>query len=330
MFSESSVLDVAPEDIISRMGKFGLGPQLIAYEAQLDEAKVKWLSKYVMLCEKQGKSMLFHDVRAFDSAAANSVTEKRALLRKVLIHAGVKVPSGRLVKSEKSAKQAQKALGGTVNLWSAGAGEKSINIGKVSSEARLQRELKKHLTSRGSIFIEEHIEGSVFRVLVVGGKAVACLSKRPVTLLGDGESSIQELLELKNQARKQNPCYYNKPIKIGKSAEAKMKRRGWRLETVLPEGEVFELRSSMAFSAGAEFVDSTDSLSPEVEKVALSAVASVPGLEVAGVDITVSEQGGKLIPYVLDVCCDPNIGVHHFPVEGRARNVAKAIWDHSL
>ncbi|MGP9571111.1 hypothetical protein ACT3RL_09255 [Halomonas sp. AOP5-CZ2-32] len=329
MFTEASSLDISSEAIIEKMGRYGVGPQLIAYEAELDEATVTWISKYVFLCEKAGNKILFHDVRGADSYAANSVTDRRVLLRKLLKHAGVNVPKGRVVKSINAAKRARKAFGGTLSLWSTSASAKNINIGKVSSERRLERELEKHLETNSSVLTEEHIEGSVYRVMVVGDKVVAALSRRPATLIGDGNSTIQELIEIKNQARDLNPCYRNKPIRFGRNTESDMQERGLTVDSILSEGDSFEVRSSLALAAGAEFVDATDDLTPALEEIAIQAVASIPGLEVASVDVVISSKGNDAVPYVLDVSCDPNIAVYHFPGEGKQRNIAQKIWKHA-
>ncbi|MGP5019444.1 hypothetical protein ACTXK7_18005 [Vreelandella alkaliphila] len=329
MFTEASSLDISSEAIIEKMGRYGVGPQLIAYEAELDEATVTWISKYVFLCEKAGKKILFHDVRGADSYAANSVTDRRVLLRKLLKHAGVNVPKARIVKSLNAAKRARKAFGGTLSLWSTSTAGKSVNVGKVSTERRLERELEKCFEVRSSVLTEEHIEGSVYRVMVVGDKVVAALSRRPATLIGDGNSTIQELIEIKNQARDLNPCYRNKPIRFGRNTESNMQKRGLTVDSVLPEGDSFEVRSSLALAAGAEFVDATDDLTPALEKLAIQAVASIPGLEVASVDVVISSKGNDAVPYVLDVSCDPNIAVYHYPGEGKQSNIAQQIWKHA-
>lgn len=329
MFTEASSLDISSEAIIEKMGRYGVGPQLIAYEAELDEATVTWVSKYVFLCEKAGNKILFHDVRGADSYAANSVTDRRVLLRKLLKHAGINVPKARIVKSLNAAKRARKVFGGTLSLWSADTAGKSINIGKVSTERRLERELEKCFEVRSSVLTEEHIEGSVYRVMVVGDKVVAALSRRPATIIGDGKSTIQELIEAKNQARDFNPCYRSKPIRFGRNTESNMQERGLTIESVLPEGDTFEVRSSLSLAAGAEFVDATDNLTPALEEIAIQAVASIPGLEVASVDVVISSKDNDAVPYVLDVSCDPNIAVYHFPGEGKQRNIAQQIWQHA-
>lgn len=326
MFTEASSLDISSEAIIEKMGRYGVGPQLIAYEAELDEATVTWISKYVFLCEKAGKKVLFHNARGADSYAANSVTDRKILLRKLLKHAGVNIPKGRIVKSINAAKQARKAFGGTLNLWSASSAGKSVNVGKVSTDRRLERELEKCFEVRSSVLTEEHIEGSVYRIMVVGDKVVAALSRRPATIFGDGKSTIQELIEAKNQARDLNPCYRSKPIRFGRNTESNMQERGLTIESVLPEGDSFEVRSSLALTAGAEFVDATDALTPVLEKVAIQAVASIPGLDVATVDVVISSEDNDAVPYVLDVSCDPNLAAYHFPGDGLPRNVARRLW----
>lgn len=329
MFTESSSLDLEKTAIVEKMKKQGLGPQLIAFEAALDEAKVSMLTKYLFVCDKAGKKVLFHDVRASDSAAANSVTEKRLVLRKILKNAGVKIPNARHVRTANVAEKARKGLGKSVNVWSVEAGNKKLSEA-VTTQKRLQQVFERHHTDGKGVLLEEHIPGDSFRVLVIGSKVVAVLGKRPASVTGNGESTIEELVEIKNEKRKVNPCYLGKLIKLDKAAQARIKRAGLTADSVLPDGQYFELGKSLGISFGGEFFDVTDTLHPEVEEAAINAVKAIPGLEVAGVDVVQSSSGSDTSSYVVGVCCNPNIGIHHFPMEGSARNVAREIWVNAL
>lgn len=329
MFSESSSLDLEKSHIIDNMKKQGLGPQLVAFEAAIDEAKVSMLSKYVFVCEKAGKTVLFHDVRSSDTAAANSVIEKRLILRKILKNAGVKIPNGRYVRTVNTADKVRKSLGKSINVWSVEAGNKKLSEG-VTTQKRLLQVFDRYLSDGKGVLLEEHVAGDSFRVLIVGSQIVAALGRRPANIVGDGESTISELVEIKNEKRKVNPCYLGKLIKLDKVAQARIKQAGLTADSILPDGQYFELGKNLGASSGGELFDVTDTLLSGVGEAAINAVKAIPGLEVAGVDVVQPSADDDTSVYVVGVCCNPNIGIHHFPASGLERNVAKEIWKYSF
>src|SRR5690625_4925156 len=67
------------------------------------------------------------------------------------------------------------------------------------------------------IIVEQFINGEEYRVYVVGDKVAAATNRVPANVLGDGTSTIEELIEKKNEIRKENPYLATKLIKIDDS-----------------------------------------------------------------------------------------------------------------
>src|SRR5699024_8366334 len=95
------------------------------------------------------------------------------------------------------------------------------SLGKgVTTNIRSTEEFHKSLEYTKSTFdyteflVEEHISGDDVRVYVVGDEVIAATKRLPANVTGDGYSSIKELIESKNKARKLNPHTLTRPIKV--------------------------------------------------------------------------------------------------------------------
>ena len=108
-----------------------------------------------------------------------------------------------------------------------------------------------------------------------------------------------------------------------------MGEAGFTEETILPEGEIFYLRSTANLSTGGTAIDLTDVLHPDNKAMAERAVNAV-GLDVGGVDfmtadITKSYKdiGGGIV----EINAAPGFRMHVAPSEGKPRDVAGKVMD---
>ena len=77
-------------------------------------------------------------------------------------------------------------------------------------------------------------------------------------------------------------------LELDHQAERLMEKGGSDKDTVLPEGEVFYLRSTANLSTGGTAIDMTDVVHPDNREMAVRAVQAV-GLDVGGVDFLTSD-----------------------------------------
>src|SRR5690625_4568957 len=125
------------------------------------------------------------------------------------------------------------------------------------------------------------------------------MERIPAFVIGDGSSSVKELISRKNRERKLNPHTSFRPIVIDDTLEGHVARQGFSLSSVPAQGEEVILRGNANLSSGGESVDRTDDLPQEILDAAVKAVGSVPGLTAAGVDLlyddTQNENGYIII-----------------------------------
>ena len=181
------------------------------------------------------------------------------------------------------------------------------------------------------VLVETFQEGYDHRVLVVNGEVIAVAQRVPGHVVGDGASTIRELVDRVNSDPRRGVGHEKvlTKIEIDHQAERHLQQAGYTLNTVLSRGEMFALRSTGNLSTGGTAVDKTDVIHPDNIDIATRA-AKVVGLDVAGIDLickdiskSVREHGGAIV----EVNAAPGFRMHLAPTEGTPRNVAGPVID---
>ncbi|MFC3039735.1 ATP-grasp domain-containing protein [Virgibacillus xinjiangensis] len=176
------------------------------------------------------------------------------------------------------------------------------------------------------LLIEEHIEGEEVRVYVLAGQVLAATKRVPAHVIGDGEKSIKELIDQKNDDRKNIPHLRHRPIKIDDKVKRILSSSNLSMESIPKAGETIFLRRTSNISTGGEPIDVTDMLTAEQKNTAVKAVSSIPGLMHGGVDLLVSQK--YKAGAVLEVNAKPGLGSHLFPIEGEAKDIPGMMLDY--
>lgn len=181
------------------------------------------------------------------------------------------------------------------------------------------------------VLVEEFFEGNDHRVLVVGDRVVAVAERVPGHVVGDGKSTIGELLDAVNADPRRGVGHEKvlTRMEFDHQAERLLKLAGHTKDTVLPQRQLFALRATGNLSTGGTAVDRTDVIHPDNVDIAIRA-AKVIGLDVSGIDIvcpdisrSLREQRGCIV----EVNAAPGFRMHLAPTEGKPRNVAAPVID---
>ncbi len=187
---------------------------------------------------------------------------------------------------------------------------------------------KKH--SR-AIICEKFITGFDFRVLVINYKFVAAAKRTPACVVGDGNSSIQQLIDKVNSDPRRGFGHEKvlTQIKVDAVTEKILLDKEYTLETILPKDEILYLKPTANLSTGGTSTDVTDYVHPNNIFLA-ERIARIIGLDICGIDIMaqdlstpLEESGGA----ILEVNAAPGFRMHIDPSEGLARNVAEPVID---
>ena len=167
------------------------------------------------------------------------------------------------------------------------------------------------LRKPGAIYIaEQFITGNEYRVIVVDDKVVKIVQRLPVHVVGDGQSTILELVRQKIKLQKKNPAAASKLYDISKIKEhlQSLKLSG---REVPGSGKFVRLESSRIWKRGDSFNVPLGAL-PQLEKTSRDAVRSL-GLKYGGLDLVAPRNEP---PFVLEVNAKPGLPTSCFPFDG--------------
>lgn len=182
--------------------------------------------------------------------------------------------------------------------------------------------------SRG-VIVERFYTGRDHRVLVIDGKVVAVAERVPAHVVGDGLSTITELVEITNRDPRRGEGHDNilTRIEVDRSSWQLLERQGYTMDSVLPRGEICYLKATANLSTGGIAIDRTDDIHPENVWLA-QRVAKIIGLDIAGIDVVTSDISLPLREtdsVVVEVNAAPGFRMHFCPSEGIPRNVAEPV-----
>lgn len=200
-------------------------------------------------------------------------------------------------------------------------------IANISSEAELVHALTyvRENLNYPRIIVEKFSPGVDYRVYVIGDQAIAAFDRIPANVVGNGVNTIEDLVRFKINERQKNPALYNRPITIDDEVYNLLEAKGYSLNTIPQEGERVFLKTKNNISSGGDSRDVTDNLTEEIKNIAVRATKAIPGLVQAGIDIIVDEKNNTGV--VIEINSRPSIRNHLFPMEGKARDIPKAIID---
>lgn len=141
-----------------------------------------------------------------------------------------------------------------------------------------------------SIIVERYYVGRDHRVLVVNGKVVAVAERVPAHVIGNGRSTISELIEETNLDPNRGEGHDNvlTKIELDRTSYQLLERQGYTLNSVPPKGTICYLRATANLSTGGSAVDRTDEIHPENLWLA-QRVVKIIGLDIAGLDIVTTD-----------------------------------------
>lgn len=265
-------------------------------------------------------------------AIARASDDKQST-REMLLAAGLPAPRGRGFQGAISAPevlQYAQELGFPVclkpNAWAKGRGV----YPRLESAEELSPALQHLVHDLGcdDLVLEQHIRGDALRVSVAGGKVVAVTLAEPANVVGDGTSSVQELIDAKNLAREGNPHLRNHRLRLDEQTEQVLHDAELSHESVPVEGQVVRLREAANLAQGGDSWDFTDELPREIAEIAIAAVEVTPGLAHAGVDLLVEDATRADSPvFINELNPSAGLGGHVYPGHGTPRDVPAAIVD---
>jgi len=252
---------------------------------------------------------------------------------KLLSSLGLPVPVQRLVYSEEEAVKWANRIGYPVVVKPLDANHGrgvSINLTEDDHVKTAFGQARERGKSRG-VLVESYVTGFDHRMLVVNGRLIAAAKRVPGHVVGNGESTIRELVEKVNDDPRRGIGHEKvlTQIQIDHQAERLIVQKGYTSESVLEKGEVLYLRSTANLSTGGTAIDVTDVLHPDNREMAERVVKAI-GLDVGGLDFLtddITQSYNTMGGAIVEVNAAPGFRMHVAPSEGEPRDVAGPVME---
>jgi len=263
------------------------------------------------------------------SAIAESIAQDKELTRTLLRSIGIPTPEGRGVENAEDAWEAAEDIGLPVVVK-----PQYGNHGRgVATNLQTRDQVIAAYTAAReegrSIVVERHAPGDDYRMLVVGGRLVAAARREPAHVIGDGQSTVQKLIDKVNEDPRRSDGHSTSLslIKIDAVALGVLLDQGMTPDTIPPVGKKVLIRRNANLSTGGTAADVTDQVHPDVARHAIEA-ARIVGLDIAGVDMVVQDisqplQGQRGV--IVEVNAGPGLRMHIEPSSGSPRPVGESI-----
>ncbi len=322
-------------DLIDFAQRRQLGPSTGSLVRAAEERDIPWLrlNDYSLVQFGHGRyqKRIQATVTSETRHIAVEIASDKEETNRILGDLGLPVPRQRTVKSVEQAVRAAERLGYPVVVKPLDANHgRGVTLDIVNAE-QVKVAFEKAREHARTVIVENYLKGFDHRMLVVNGELVAVAKRVPGHVVGDGERTIAQLVDVVNSDPRRGIGHEKvlTRIELDDQAERLMSLKSATRDTVLPKGEIFYLRSTGNLSTGGTAIDLTDQVHPDNLDMAVRASKAI-GLDVIGVDfitpdITQSyrEVGGG----ICEVNAAPGFRMHVAPTEGKPRDVAGPVID---
>ncbi len=249
----------------------------------------------------------------------------------LLEQAEIPVPKGKIIRSEEDLKQVLNYVGfPVVTKPINGNHGRGITVNITNTEDALKGFRAAQKVSN-SVIVEKFVSGEDYRLLVINHQLVAAAKRTPAHIKGDGNQSIQELIDEVNRDPRRGYGHENvlTQITVNDLTKNLIEAKGYSLNTVLKEREILILKDTANLSTGGTAEDVTDIVHPAnifmAERISRIIDLDICGIDVMTTDISqpLAETGGS----VIEVNAGPGFRMHLAPTTGLPRNVAAPVID---
>ena len=313
----------------------GLGPSTSSIIKEAEARGIPWirLNKY-SLCQLgygANQKRIQATVTSETSNIGVEIACDKEETKDLLEQAEVPIPKGDIIRTERGLKEAVDYVGFPLVIKPVNGNHGrgiTTNINSLDEALIGFKEAKE--VSR-LVIVEKYITGEDHRLLVINNKLVAAAKRTPAHVIGDGKSTIQELVDEVNKDERRGYGHEKvlTEIDINSLTLEILKEMNMTTESVPIKGEMVKLKSTANLSTGGTAEDITELIHPYNVFMA-ERISKIIGLDICGIDIMaedltkpLNKSGGA----VLEVNAGPGFRMHLQPTSGLPRNVGGHVVD---
>ncbi|MGJ6981137.1 cyanophycin synthetase [Aestuariimicrobium soli] len=339
LVSPEEGFELRPEidKLIKTAERYALGPSTQAIVDEAVTRDIPWqrlnTSSLIQLGQGVHQQRIRATMTSRTSNIAVDIASNKNLTLELLGNAGLPVPRSVSVRTLADAQREARRIGYPVVIkpldGNHGRGVK-LNLADDEAIAAVWDESKAE-SRRGQMIVESFITGRDYRCLVIGGQIAAIAERVPAHVVGDGEHTVSELVEITNADPRRGVGHEKvlTRISVNQAAIDLVAEQGLTMDGVPEQGQVVQLTLTGNMSTGGISIDRTFEAHPENIEIAEEA-ARLIGLDIAGIDFIcpditqpVRETGGG----ICEVNAAPGFRMHTHPTIGDPQYIAKPVID---
>jgi cyanophycin synthetase len=332
---ERLVMPRIVEDLQELYEDVRLGPSTAAVveEARRRDIPVRRLNSRSLVQLGLGRNLrrIQATLTDYTSAIAVEIAQDKEDTKRVLSNIGLPVARGDVARSLEEAIDIADDIGYPVFLKPIDANHGRGVTGPLADGGAVAAVWSEVREFSRRVIVERAYEGRDHRVLVINGRVVACAERVPAHVVGDGRSTIAELIDRANEDPRRGIGHRKILTRLPADRQTgkHLAKSGHDLESIPAAGERVTLRGTANISTGGTSIDRTEEMHPD-NVTACEMAARIVGLDLAGIDVLTTDIS---IPFrensavILEVNAAPGTRMHTHPTEGRSRNVGGAILD---
>ena len=195
------------------------------------------------------------------------------------------------------------------------SGSQGVGVSKVYNKREFYKAMRYVFARDRVALVQRALLGNDYRVVVLGGKIISAYQRIPLNIIGNGQSTIRQLL-IKKQKDFVGASRDTKIKMDDFRILQKLKQQGLGMRSVPGKHQQIFLLDNANLSSGGDAVDVTQSVHPEFKKVAINLTKDM-GLRLCGVDLLISgDITNKPNKYwVLETNAAP--GLDHYVLTGK-------------
>lgn len=271
-----------------------------------------------------------------DSHLDSDFTTRKDDCKAFLNTLGFPVPKGDVVATRQDALMAAERIGYPVAVKPV-AGHKGIGVtAAVQNPDELEFAFDRAIEAIPEeqpieVIVEKSIKGSDFRLLCVNGRFVAATERRPASVVGDGHSTIAELIERENRKPERTDSATSPLGKIqwDEAMERYLDEQGLSPDSVIEQGRMVYLRKVANLSSGGLSIDATRAVHPDIiiltQDIAQHFKLTCLGIDVIAESLTKSWKSSEFS--IIEINAAPGISMHLRPAIGESVDVPSHILE---
>ncbi|MDD2885243.1 MAG: N-acetylglutaminylglutamine synthetase [Dechloromonas sp.] len=237
-----------------------------------------------------GRSVICREsLSELTSAIAMSRCADKRLTARLLAVAGLQVPANQLAGSADDNQRFLQQHGRIVVKPVDGEQGQGISVNLSASE-EVETAIENARRFSSQVMLERYCPGQDLRIVVINHHVVAAAVRRPASIVGDGHSRIDALIE-KQSRRRASATGGESRIPLDDETRRCIRAQGYDLDHVLTAGEALTVRNTANLHTGGTIHDVTDQLHPTL-RAAAELASRVLDIPVTGLDFLVPAVDG--------------------------------------